>query len=82
MKLRQKRYELSRRRSSVLRTAIHSGQLILHYQPKVRTESRKNGATCAQGYFVAKPMPAESLLSWMVEWETRLEKDDLLARAR
>ncbi len=32
---------------------------------------RAKGCDLAQGYFVARPMPAQALLPWAAEWETR-----------
>lgn len=32
---------------------------------------RRSGCTVAQGYFIAKPMPAENLHEWIEEWEER-----------
>lgn len=32
---------------------------------------RSRGCTLAQGFFVARPMPAEDLPAWIEEWETR-----------
>ncbi len=40
---------------------------------------RDAGATCAQGYFVGAPMPAESLPQWMGEWYGRVRKEQLCA---
>lgn len=36
---------------------------------------RTVGCDLAQGYFIAKPMLAENLMSWIIEWEARI--DDL-----
>jgi len=33
----------------------------------------------AQGYFIARPMPAADLPDWIETWEARLQADDLLA---
>jgi len=32
---------------------------------------RRAGCDLAQGYFIAKPMPAENIEGWMIEWEAR-----------
>ncbi len=32
---------------------------------------RSMGCNCAQGYFIAKPMPAQDINHWMAEWEER-----------
>ena len=32
---------------------------------------RAQGCTLAQGYFIAKPMPAQALAAWATEWEGR-----------
>ncbi len=32
---------------------------------------RASGCDMAQGYFIAKPMPAEQLAGWIAEWEVR-----------
>lgn len=36
---------------------------------------RGTGCTVAQGYFIARPMPAEQLPEWMKEWQVRLRAD-------
>lgn len=41
-----------------------------------------SGDLCAQGYFVARPMAARSIKSWLDEWQDRLEKERLLPQAR
>ncbi len=38
---------------------------------------RKAGCRITQGYFIAKPMPAESLLEWLNDWELRLTQESL-----
>lgn len=32
---------------------------------------RQQGCDVAQGYFIARPMPAEQFIPWMLEWENR-----------
>lgn len=32
---------------------------------------QQQGCDVAQGYFIARPMPAEKFAAWMLEWETR-----------
>jgi EAL domain-containing protein (putative c-di-GMP-specific phosphodiesterase class I) len=32
---------------------------------------RQQGCDVAQGYFIARPMPAEQFIPWMLEWEER-----------
>jgi EAL domain-containing protein (putative c-di-GMP-specific phosphodiesterase class I) len=32
---------------------------------------RQQGCDVAQGYFIARPMPAEKFVPWMLEWEKR-----------
>ncbi len=32
---------------------------------------RTIGCDLAQGYFVARPMPADKLIEWIADWETR-----------
>jgi len=33
----------------------------------------------AQGYFIARPMPAADLGAWLIEWRKRLQRESLLA---
>lgn len=40
---------------------------------------QKMGCDVAQGHFVARPMPAEALPTWLSEWEQRLLSERLLA---
>lgn len=40
---------------------------------------RTTGCDIAQGYFIAKPMPAAQLTNWLADWEMR--RHDLLATA-
>ncbi len=35
---------------------------------------RGTGCGMAQGYFIAKPMPAEALATWALDWEDRVEE--------
>ncbi len=35
---------------------------------------RETGCGMAQGYFIAKPMPAEALAAWAQDWEDRVEE--------
>jgi EAL domain-containing protein (putative c-di-GMP-specific phosphodiesterase class I)/ActR/RegA family two-component response regulator len=35
---------------------------------------RETGCTLAQGYFVGKPMPAQSLPTWLADWTDRVEE--------
>jgi EAL domain-containing protein (putative c-di-GMP-specific phosphodiesterase class I) len=39
---------------------------------------RKVGCDVAQGYFIARPMPAEALPEWISEWQQRLLTERLL----
>ncbi len=39
---------------------------------------RAVGCDVAQGYFIARPMPAEDLPRWLTEWEQRLQTEHLL----
>ncbi len=39
---------------------------------------RETRCDLAQGYFVAKPMPADGLVPWLVEWKKRLQRESLL----
>jgi len=39
---------------------------------------RRSACDLAQGYFIAKPMPAEDLLGWLVDWQKRLSGESLL----
>ncbi len=32
----------------------------------------------AQGYFIARPMPAAELVGWIESWETRLREESLV----
>ena len=41
-----------------------------------------SGCETAQGYFIARPMPAEKLPVWLNDWQRRLERDSLLAPGR
>lgn len=36
---------------------------------------RKSGCVLAQGYFIAKPMPAEDLPGWIQTWKTRMREE-------
>ncbi len=36
---------------------------------------RKSGCDLAQGYFIAKPMPAEDLHGWIQTWKTRIREE-------
>jgi EAL domain-containing protein (putative c-di-GMP-specific phosphodiesterase class I) len=33
---------------------------------------RQSGCDVAQGFFIAKPMPAEQLAEWIEDWEERV----------
>ena len=33
-----------------------------------------SGCDIAQGYFIAKPMPASDLLTWKEQWDARLSE--------
>ena len=39
---------------------------------------RRTDCDLAQGYFIAKPMPAAELTKWRADWETRLSRESLL----
>jgi EAL domain-containing protein (putative c-di-GMP-specific phosphodiesterase class I) len=39
---------------------------------------RETRCDLAQGYFIAKPMPASGLAAWLVEWRKRLQREALL----
>ena len=39
---------------------------------------RDSGCDLAQGYFVARPMPAEHLVHWLADWKERLSAESLL----
>ncbi len=39
---------------------------------------RDSGCDLAQGYFVARPMPAEHLVHWLADWKKRLSAESLL----
>lgn len=41
---------------------------------------RKTHCDLAQGYFIAKPMPADSLPAWVNEWRNRLQHESLLSQ--
>ena len=41
---------------------------------------RKMGCDVAQGYFIARPMPAAALPGWLSEWQQRLNTEGLLSR--
>ena len=38
---------------------------------------RRTGCAMAQGYFIAKPMPANALPAWIQAWEARIREDRL-----
>src|SRR5258708_20764323 len=38
---------------------------------------RETGCDMAQGYFIAKPMPADGLVPWQVDWKKRLVSESL-----
>ena len=38
---------------------------------------RRSGCDLAQGYFIAKPMPAADLVKWLADWEKRLCAENL-----
>jgi EAL domain-containing protein (putative c-di-GMP-specific phosphodiesterase class I) len=43
---------------------------------------RETRCDLAQGYFIAKPMPATAMSAWLVDWKRRLQRESLLeARA-
>jgi EAL domain-containing protein (putative c-di-GMP-specific phosphodiesterase class I) len=42
---------------------------------------RRSGCDLAQGYFIAKPMPAEDLSQWSADWQKRLTDESLLSVA-
>jgi EAL domain-containing protein (putative c-di-GMP-specific phosphodiesterase class I) len=35
---------------------------------------RQNHCDVAQGYFIARPMPAEDFPGWLADWEQRREQ--------
>jgi EAL domain-containing protein (putative c-di-GMP-specific phosphodiesterase class I) len=35
---------------------------------------RQRGCDIAQGYFIARPMPAEDFPAWLADWEQRREQ--------
>jgi EAL domain-containing protein (putative c-di-GMP-specific phosphodiesterase class I)/CheY-like chemotaxis protein len=39
---------------------------------------RETRCDLAQGYFIARPMPADGLVPWLVEWRERLQRESLL----
>jgi len=39
---------------------------------------RRTGCDVAQGYFIAKPMPADALPDWLASWRDRILKERLL----
>lgn len=43
---------------------------------------RAFGGNYAQGFFIARPMPVESLNDWVVEWNARLNNERLLSEGR
>ena len=67
--------------------AIYSASLVLGKQLLMKVvaegvEDRadwdfllRTGCDLAQGYFIAKPMPAEDLISWVANWQERLSKE-------
>lgn len=40
---------------------------------------RHVGFNLAQGFFIAKPMPAEDLVGWLDDWKARLSRESLLS---
>jgi EAL domain-containing protein (putative c-di-GMP-specific phosphodiesterase class I) len=41
---------------------------------------RRTGCHLAQGYFIAKPMPADALVDWIKVWENRVQNEPSITR--